>query len=141
LVKDNLILIGWISQIYGVLWAVWIAQFFDKLTKCTQPTLWGFDLSQWYVYGLIGAGFLFLVYTFYLIKWLWSVRKVTSESDVRSFFGGYRIGLVYSIIATVAILLLGATCNSILASGVGAFVTLGWIVIVMAVLLFDWRTD
>ena len=140
-VNDNITLIGWVSQIYGVLWAVWIGQFFEKLTTCTKPTLLGIDLGSWYPVVLGGAGLLFIIYTFYLITWLWRIREVTPTSTVRAFAGKDLKGIAFSILACIAILLLGTTCNCALAAGVGIFVTLGWLIIVAAVMLFDWRVE
>lgn len=137
--NDNLTLIGWVSQIYGVLWAVWIGQFFEKMTTCTKPTLLGVDLGAWYPFVLGGAGVLFLVYTFYLITWLWKIREVTPTSPVKTFAVKYRTGIAFSLLASAAIFVLGTTCNCVLSASIGVFVTLGWPIIVVAVLLFDWR--
>lgn len=141
--EENLTLIGWVSQIYGVLWATWIALYVNQLLTCVDENIYSQNPYLSWLPGISipGSGLLFVVYTFFLIRWLWSIRRVEVSSSAEEFLRKYSPGVFIAFLLCVAIFWLGRMCDARTASAIGIIMTSGWVVMVILVLLIGRGND
>ncbi len=144
-VDANTVLIEWTSAIYGIFWGVWLGFFSEQLiTQCNMvPVLSAFPVVKdvvniLYPGMLAGISLLIVVYSYFLVRWLWGMRRIVPNSGYQEVFQKLGTALVFWLASVVGLFILGGFCAiRMLWVWVGIWATLSWLVVITFVVLAD----
>jgi hypothetical protein len=142
-IADNAVLIDWASAIYGIFWGVWLGFFADKLiTTCSPQALSPIFpqgiLSVIYATMLVALSILISVYSYFLVKWLWSMRLILPNATYLEVFAKLRKALIFWLFTMLGIWFLSSVCSiGWQWAWIGLWSTAGWLVTISFIVLAD----
>lgn len=146
--NDNIQLIDWVSSVYGIYWGVWLGFFLDKMANSKPNGLLVLssiflnkDLENYSLVLICSFSILVVSYTFFLVKWMWSVRTLSINSRVSSAINKNKPTIILLILTSGMIILLGKIYSlNVIWIGAGIWATAGWITVIIFVLFSDRRS-
>ena len=132
----NIALIEWSLSIYGIYWGIWLSFFVEQIVQHKiRP---GFE--YFYSSILIFFGLLVMVYSYYLVKWLWDIRSLYPKANISELI--YRLKRAFSFLIgiTIATYCLGYIfCINDIWVYMGIWSSAGWFVLTVSIVVSDWR--
>lgn len=140
-VESNTTVIEWVSGIYGIFWAVWLGYVTHEVTTECEVPVWAASWSQAFLGGVpVALALLLTAFTYFLTKWLWSIRYIHLHSELVHVFKNIREALFLCGFLLGACFLVGRLCRvSWPWLWMGIVSTIGWLACAFLVAVTDKR--
>jgi hypothetical protein len=136
IIEANTVLFEWSSAFFGIYWGVWQGFFVEQISLNEISS----DYIYLYPWVLVGYGILIVVQTYYFVKNMWAMRKISTREEIAELIPRFKNFLIYLIFTSIAIVLLGWLFDiSILWVGMGITASVGWSLVILFMALSDWR--